>query len=330
MIMGFGEGGGAYSCDLVSLAGLLRVCEMESVFLEGCGPDAEIESQASDDVVFCSGVANFSLRGRFALPVDWCLIGYIHHAAEGSWCHGTALSSDMAFTVLPEGMTEFVLRAGSQVSVMLVPLPRLRKRFEELEPHLPDIPARSLALFTPSQAARAEELRTQFERIREHLAHTETLADGRGLRDVDVDTLLASHLRAGLAALPDDRPRSSRGRSTHYLVLQRAERYMYANIRHEIYMSALCNAAGVSERALRYAFDDLLGISPMRYLSMLRLSTACRNLALSDANRRSVKSVALSCGLWDLSRFADNYRRVFGELPRETLMRAPADELPLG
>ncbi len=37
-----------------------------------------------------------------------------------------------------------------------------------------------------------------------------------------------------------------------------------------------------------------------------------------------VKAIALSCGLWDLSRFADNYRKVFGELPRDTLMRAPA------
>jgi hypothetical protein len=45
---------------------------------------------------------------------------------------------------------------------------------------------------------------------------------------------------------------------------------------------------------------------------------------MADSSRRSVKAIALSCGLWDLSRFADNYRKVFGELPRDTLMRAPA------
>jgi AraC family ethanolamine operon transcriptional activator len=88
----------------------------------------------------------------------------------------------------------------------------------------------------------------------------------------------------------------------------------------------MCNAAEVSERALRYAFEDMLGISPNRYLSMLRLCTACRSLAASDVSRRSVKSVALSCGLWDLSRFADSYRRVFGELPHDTLMRTPVTE----
>lgn len=325
--MGFGDGGNSRSCDLVSLGSILRVCEVEMVLLEGRGPDAEVDSHVSGEAIFCSGEANFPFRGRFALPLDWCLIGYIHQTTEGSWCHGTALSSGMAFTVLPEGITEFVLCSGSEISLVLVPLERLRQKFAELEPYQAEIPVRLLSLFKPSQAARADELCAKFDLIRQHLAGDEALTDGQALQDVDVDALLASHLRAGLSALPDDRPRSSRGRRTHYLMLQRAERFMYANMRHEIYMSALCNAAGVSERALRYAFDDLLGISPMRYLTMLRLSTACRNLALSDANRRSVKSVALSCGLWDLSRFADSYRRVFGELPHETLMRAPSGEM---
>jgi AraC family ethanolamine operon transcriptional activator len=115
----------------------------------------------------------------------------------------------------------------------------------------------------------------------------------------------------------------SRGRRTHYLILQRAENFMRANLRRDIYLNEMCDAAGVSERALRYVFDDLLGTSPNRYLSMLRLCTACRCLSMADASRRSVKSVALSCGLWDLSRFADNYRRIFGELPRDTLLRTP-------
>jgi AraC family ethanolamine operon transcriptional activator len=105
--------------------------------------------------------------------------------------------------------------------------------------------------------------------------------------------------------------------------VQRVEQFMRINLRNDIYINEMCHAAEVSERALRYAFDDLLGISPNRYLTMLRLCTACRSLASSDVSRRSVKSVALSCGLWDLSRFADSYRRVFGELPHDTLMRSP-------
>lgn len=100
---------------------------------------------------------------------------------------------------------------------------------------------------------------------------------------------------------------------------------MRNHLRNDIYVREMCLAAGVSERSLRYAAEGLLGISPKRCLCMLRLCTACRNPASSGANRRSVKSVALTCTLWGLSRFADSCRKVLGELPHNTLMRLPAN-----
>lgn len=96
---------------------------------------------------------------------------------------------------------------------------------------------------------------------------------------------------------------------------------MRKHMRRDIYMQELCNAACISERSLRNVFDDLLGIPPNRYLSMLRLCTAYRSLTQADVGRRSVRSIALSCGFWDLSRFAEHYRYMFGELPRATLTR---------
>ncbi|MDO1528439.1 helix-turn-helix domain-containing protein [Fulvimonas sp. R45] len=314
------------ACDLISLGSALHVCEMELVLLDASGPRAAVDSRVFSEAIFCSGETGFPFRGRFVLPVDWCMIGHIHHTPEGSWCHGTDLRSGMSFTVMPEGISEFMLRAGSRVSAVLVPLEQLRRKFAELEPHQGDIPARLLSLFTLSDAAVAHELGVRFEQIRSRLIERRGSSDEEALKGEDVDALLENHLLAGLSARAEDRPQCTRGRRAHYLIVQRAEQFMRANMRQDIYINEMCNAAGVSERALRYAFDDLLGISPNRYLSMLRLCTACRSLSLSDASRRSVKSVALSCGLWDLSRFADHYRRVFGELPRDTLMRAPGME----
>lgn len=318
--MAVGNGDNTQSCDLVSLGGALRVCEMEVVLLDSAGPQVSVGSQALSEAIFCSGETNFSFRGRFVLPVDWCMVGYIHHTSEGSWCHGTELRTGMSFTVMPEGISEFMLRVGSRVSAMLVPLDRLRRKVAELDLHQAEISARLLSLFMLSGSDVARDLAAGFERVNERLA------SGGVLGEDDVDALLANHLLAGLSAHAEDRPRCTRGRRTHYMIVQRVEQFMRANMRQDIYLSEMCNAAGVSERALRYAFEDLLGLSPNRYLSMLRLCTACRSLSLSDASRRSVKSVALSCGLWDLSRFADHYRRVFGELPSDTLMRAPALE----
>jgi len=318
--MAVGNGDNTQSYDLVSLSGALRVCEMEVVLLDSIGPQIAMGSQTVGEAIFCSGRANFSFRGRFVLPVDWCMVGYVHHTPEGSWCHGTDLSAGMSFTVMPEGISEFMLRASSRVSVMLVPLERLRRKLAELDLHQVAVSAHQPSLFMLSGSDLARDHAAAFDRISEHLA------SGSALDADAADALLASHLQAGLAANAADRPQCTRGRRTHYVIVQRVEQFMRANMRQDIYLSEMCNAAGVSERALRYAFNDLLGLSPNRYLSMLRLCTACRSLSLSDASRRSVKSVALSCGLWDLSRFADHYRRVFGELPSDTLMRAPTME----
>ena len=176
----------------------------------------------------------------------------------------------------------------------------------------------ALSLFSPDGGLGPAPLQQRYAQLHQQLDQ------GSGLAGDAVASLLHEHVQALLAAGNEDRPGNSRARRTHYLIAQRAENFMRLNLRRYIYMHEICDAAGVSERALRYAFEDLFGTSPNRYLSMLRLCAACRGLSMADSSRKSVKAVALSCGLWDLSRFADNYRRVFGELPRDTLMRAPA------
>jgi AraC family ethanolamine operon transcriptional activator len=140
--MAVGNGGDAQACDLVSLGGALRVCEMEMVLLDARGPHAIVGSRVKDEIVFCSGEVVFPFRGRFVLPVDRCLLGHIHHTPEGSWCHGTELRSGMSFTVMPEGISEFMLRAGSQVSVVLVPLELVRRKVAAIEPLQAELPSR--------------------------------------------------------------------------------------------------------------------------------------------------------------------------------------------
>lgn len=308
--------------DLVTLGGVLRVCDLEMVLLDGAGPRASLASRVHEGVLLCAGQVGFRFRGRFMLPLDWCLLGFVHETGEkGSWCHGTPLETGAVLTVLPEGISEFAFSAGTRVTLMLVPVQRFELAYSALNLGRGVPPRNSVSLFKVGEGWEGRELQRFCEGLHVGLA-AGSEDPGEGRPDLAGD-YLDLHLRALLAAAAADRPACSRGRRTHYLIVQRAENFMRANLQRNIYMQQICNAAGVSERALRYAFENLLGISPNRYLSMLRLCTACRSLSLTDASRRSVKSIALSCGLWDLSRFADNYRRVFGELPRETLSRVP-------
>ncbi|MBD7952840.1 AraC family transcriptional regulator [Stenotrophomonas sp. Sa5BUN4] len=303
--------------DLATLGNVLRVCEVELVLLDGNGPRAAVDARVQDEALFCHAVTGFQARGRFMLPTDWALLGYVHASDPAlSWCHGVPLTAGTVLTVLPDGISEFALGAGTRLTLVMVSAARLQRKLAELS--LRSMPPSGQALNLFSMAEHSP-LASHYRQLQDALAAGDTAA----MAAEGSERLLHEHVQALLAAGPGEQAMNTRARRTHYLIVQRAENFMRLNLRRNIYMNEICDAAGVSERGLRYAFEDLFGISPNRYLSMLRLCAACRGLSMADGGRRSVKSIALSCGLWDLSRFADNYRKVFGELPRDTLMRAP-------
>ena len=81
----------------------------------------------------------------------------------------------------------------------------------------------------------------------------------------------------------------------------------------------LAAAAGVSERTLRDAFQQYVGVAPVRYLNRRTLHQVRRALKAADPSRATVTEIATQFGVWQLGRFARDYRYLFGELPSETL-----------
>lgn len=308
--------------DMLALGGTFRVCHMNLILLGSDAPHAVLGSAFSDGAVFASGRYDFPFRGRFKLPADWCLIGFVHETGAGSWCHGMDLTPAMSMTILPGGNSEFMLSAGTVWSVVLMPVSRLRRTFAEMTAYTVDLPGHRMMLFNAMRTASGRRLARRFDALRARFI------EGKKVPLGNLDKLIRNHILCGLSCARDPHLRnSSRGRRTHYHVVRKVEDFMFANLRHEINNRQLCNVACTSERTLRYAFNDMLGVSPNRYLSLMRLCEACTHLAQADATRRTVKSVALSCGLWDFSRFAENYRRLFGELPNHTLARREAAEM---
>jgi transcriptional regulator GlxA family with amidase domain len=92
----------------------------------------------------------------------------------------------------------------------------------------------------------------------------------------------------------------------------------------KITISDLCQCAGVSRRTLEYAFQEQLGMSPVRYLRLRRLHAVRHELMLAQNNDRTVTEVAIKNGFVDLGRFAQSYFTRFGEHPSQTLRRLPA------
>jgi AraC family ethanolamine operon transcriptional activator len=94
--------------------------------------------------------------------------------------------------------------------------------------------------------------------------------------------------------------------------------FLRDNLSEPVTVADLSRMVGVSERTLRAAFQDVLGVSPKRYAITERLRAA--HDALSCANpETTVTDVAMTYGFFELGRFAGRYRHVFGEVPSQTL-----------
>lgn len=79
----------------------------------------------------------------------------------------------------------------------------------------------------------------------------------------------------------------------------------------------LCSRVGASRRKLQYCFQDVLGTNPVSYLRAIRLNAVRRVLSESEQDV-SVQHVAAQWGFWHMSRFALDYRQLFGEKPSDT------------
>lgn len=85
-------------------------------------------------------------------------------------------------------------------------------------------------------------------------------------------------------------------------------------------VSDLCHRLHVSRRTLQYAFETVVGTSPVSHLRALRLNAVRRELRSGAA--RSVQDAAARHGFWSFSQFGSDYRRQFDERPSQTLARA--------
>ncbi|TPV97246.1 MAG: AraC family transcriptional regulator [Myxococcales bacterium FL481] len=116
-----------------------------------------------------------------------------------------------------------------------------------------------------------------------------------------------------------DTPPVGRQRIPRRRIIRCCHELLEAHSGEHIGIKDLAVAAGVCERTLRTAFREHYGIGPARYLQLRTLHRVRRALRAADPEEVSVATVLLRHGEWEFGRFAARYRRVFGELPSQTL-----------
>lgn len=107
-------------------------------------------------------------------------------------------------------------------------------------------------------------------------------------------------------------------------LVARVSALLSENVGEPVTVTELSGLVGVSQRTLRAAFRDVLGLSPKQYAIKQRLRAAREALSAADPQTTTVTEIAMTYGFFELGRFAGRYRQAFGEAPSRTLRHVAA------
>ena len=171
---------------------------------------------------------------------------------------------------------------------------------------------------SPRDMARLRRLHAQVCRLAETkpklLAHNEV---ARAIEQGLIQTLVACLTGAGMGADAPTRPR-------HAGIMIRFEEVLAEHLGEPLHMTELCELIGVTERTLRSCCAQFLGMSPIRYVLLRRLSRARVALREADPDEANLLELVRGFGFAELGRFEAAYLAAFSETPLTTLQRAPA------
>jgi AraC family ethanolamine operon transcriptional activator len=239
--------------------------------------------------------------------------------------NGLPVRPDMMLAAESGIRVEFVVEAGYESVTILLPPTVLvshltgRQRKDNLRaPHGIEV------LQTNEVHARA--LFDWGKRLANTAARRPDLFNAREETILAAKTELLEMLLAALdAATVSQVTLRDRTRQSYSRVVRLAEDYAVAHAEDRLYVTDLCVATGVSERTLEYAFQKVMGISPVAYLTKLRLHRVRQALRMATHRSTTVSAQALNWGFWHFGDFSRAYKDCFGELPSETLRRKPAE-----
>lgn len=100
-------------------------------------------------------------------------------------------------------------------------------------------------------------------------------------------------------------------------VVEQARAYIDAHLADPdaVTVPQLCEHVHVSRRTLQYCFEDVLGMSPLLYMRVLRLNGARRELLDGGPGGAAIGAVAGAWGMSNFSQFSSDYRKLFGVCP---------------
>lgn len=259
------------------------------------------------------------LQSGLSRPGTVTLAVPVRAVTDNLFC-GQRLAPDQGFAVVLDNEFELVTHGEFDVVALDVDLDFLTdyaRRIEGIEWNRPALCSGALPGGDEANAALRELVLTVLRTASEAGALLAHEPMRRALVHAACDALLARLRGPGVERAPALACVTS---STRQRIVREAREYMRRHAAEPLGVPDLCEALQVSRRTLQYSFHDVLQLSPVTYLRVLRLNGVRRELR--EGGREPVADCAARWGFWHLSRMATDYRALFGELPSQTLQRA--------
>jgi len=144
-------------------------------------------------------------------------------------------------------------------------------------------------------------------------------SDNEATRFVAQFELVEALLETLHTSEPVTHSRRDRTRQVYSQIIRTVESHLLSVPNERLSVTDLCQLSGVSERTLQYAFQEIMGMTPMAYLKRLRLHRVRETLCSSPQRSTRITLVAQEWGFWHFGEFSRDYRNCFGESPSRTL-----------
>lgn len=230
---------------------------------------------------------------------------------------GRPIGLDSILVLRDRGPLDFRAPAPMDIVGVSMPIEALRRYALEIDQRDVDGDLREICVAEPAPE-RVRRLRgfllLALESICGHPQKLQHPVTRRALEQAVYGSILDTFAGADDAA-------AAPGPTRSHALVSRAQDYMREHVDEPLTVEDLCRELRVSRRTLQYGFREVLRLNPVGYLRALRLNGTRRALR-SPVHGTTVQDVAARWGFWHLSHFACDYRRMFGELPSETLHRA--------
>jgi len=273
---------------------------------ELCFPGVQLFRESTNQAVHEAGTPWWGSRA----------IGVPTRMEGAALFRGERVDTDALVTVGPHEELDFYTPRGFEILGLVVDSVALEQHARDVE-HRDVVAAFAGKGVLRPRAERVDEFRRLLQSVLQSSEVNPNALQFRQAQRVLEQTMLGAVV--GVVADETASPKSAC--TARRQVVEAAKAVMRRRIAEPITVADLCCELGVSRRTLQYSFQEVLSINPVRLLRAMRLNGARRDLKAGARPQDTVQDIAAKWGFWHLGHFVTDYKRMFGELPSETLGR---------